>query len=74
MIQLQDKPAAQAPPHPALWADRLGATAIEYALLGAMVAILAIGGLVLVGDSATGLWFTVGDEVGTAIDDAQGDN
>lgn len=73
MIQLQDKPAAQAPPRPALSEDRLGATAIEYALLGAMVAIIAIGGLVLMGDSATGIWVTVGDEVGTAIDDAQAD-
>lgn len=73
MIQLQDKPAAQAPQRPALHADRLGATAIEYALLAAMVAIIAIGGLVLVGDSATGLWVTVGDQVGTAIDEAQAD-
>lgn len=47
--------------------DRRGAVAIEYALLGAMVAIIAIGSLALLGDSATGLWGTVGNEVGAAI-------
>ncbi len=47
--------------------DRRGAVAIEYALIGAMVAIIAIGSLALLGDSATGLWATIGNEVGAAI-------
>ena len=55
------------PDNPALFRDRRGATAIEYALLAAMAAIIAIGGFVLLGDAASGLWTTLGTEVGTAI-------
>ena len=58
---------AKALPIVAMRADRRGAVALEYALLAAMVAIIAIGSLALLGDSATGLWGTVGNEVGAAI-------
>jgi Flp pilus assembly pilin Flp len=67
MPQLRTADVAKAPSAPAMRADRRGAVAIEYALLGSMVAIIAIGSLVLLSDSATGLWGTVGDEVGAAI-------
>jgi Flp pilus assembly pilin Flp len=71
MLKLRNADTAKVPPGPAVHADRRGAVAIEYALLGSMVAIVAIGGLMLLGDSTTGLWGTVGDEVGGAIGGAQ---
>ena len=67
MPQLRTTEVAKAPSAPAVHGDRRGAVAIEYALLGSMVAIIAIGSLVLLSDSATGLWGTVGGEVGAAI-------
>lgn len=67
MPQPRNTDVAKARAGPAMRADRHGAVAIEYALLGSMVAIIAIGSLVLLSDSATGLWGTVGAEVGAAI-------
>lgn len=43
--------------------DRRGNPAIEYALVGAIVAISAIGGLMALGGGAGGMW----DETGADI-------
>jgi Flp pilus assembly pilin Flp len=52
-----------------LVADRRGAIAIEYAILGALVAVLAIAGLGLFGDSASGLWGWLSGEINGAMTD-----
>jgi pilus assembly protein Flp/PilA len=58
---------AQPPAAGKIWQDERGATAIEYALIAAMVAVVALVSLLELGDSATGLWATVGREVGAAL-------
>ena len=50
-----------------LIADRRGAVAIEYALIGGMTAVIAITGLTMFGDSATGLWVWVSGELTDAM-------
>lgn len=67
MPLLRSTDVAKAPSSPAVLADRRGAVAMEYALLGSMVAVIAIGALLLFGEPATGLWGTVGAEVGAAM-------
>lgn len=47
--------------------DESGATAIEYGLIAALIAVVIIGALQLLGDSIEGT-FT---EIGTAINDAR---
>jgi Flp pilus assembly pilin Flp len=49
--------------------DRCGAVAIEYAIMGALVAVLAIAGLGLYGDSASGLWGWLSGEINGAMTD-----
>ena len=56
-------------PHCRWLADERGATAIEYALLASLVAILAIGGLQALSSSAGGLYGTM-DAISLAIQDA----
>jgi pilus assembly protein Flp/PilA len=46
-----------------LRADRRGATAIEYGLIVALIAIAMIGGLTALGGGAGGLWTVLSDEV-----------
>ena len=41
--------------------DDRGATAIEYALLAAIMAVAAITGLTMLGTGTQGLWTKVGD-------------
>ena len=46
-----------------LRADRRGATAIEYGLIVALIAIAMIGGLTALGGGAGGMWTVLSDEV-----------
>lgn len=52
-----------------LWGDERGATAIEYALLAAVVAIMAIGGLQALSSGTGGLYDAM-DAISAAIEDA----
>jgi pilus assembly protein Flp/PilA len=54
-------------PRLALLADERGATAIEYALLAAMLAILAIGGLQALSGGTGGLYATM-EAISNAIE------
>lgn len=47
--------------------DEAGATAIEYALIAAIMGITAIAGLNAFGDGANGMWSRVGNSVGSAL-------
>lgn len=49
------------------WRDRAGATAIEYGLIAALIALTIIAGLTLLGGGVDGLWTTVGARVGAAL-------
>ncbi len=64
-------PAATAPrperPHRALLACQSGAMVLEYALIGAMVAITAMAALILFADSATSVWATIAQDIGGAL-------
>ena len=51
------------------WGDEHGATAIEYALLAAVLAIMAIGGLQALGSGTGGLYDAL-DAISAAIEDA----
>lgn len=56
-------------PRCGLLVDERGATAIEYALLASLVAILAIGGLQALSSSTGGLYGTL-EAISLAIQDA----
>jgi len=47
--------------------DRRGSTVTEYALIGAMVAIMAIGALRAFGNAATTLWDNLATTIVNAI-------
>ena len=51
----------------AFWADSTGSTALEYALIGAMVSVAIIGGLTLLGSSVNQSWNYVSNTVSTAM-------
>ena len=48
-----------------LRADQSGATAIEYALIAALIAIAAISGISMLGGGTGGMWTGVKDKVVT---------
>jgi len=48
-------------------ADESGATAIEYALIAALIGIGLIGGLKLLGGGTNGMWTKIGTSVSNAI-------
>lgn len=48
---------------PRLGSDRSGSTAIEYALLAAVVAITTIGAMLLMGGETGGMWAVTGDAI-----------
>ena len=50
-----------------LLADCRGTVAVEYALIAGMTAIIAIAGMTMFGDSATGLWAWVSGELTDAM-------
>ena len=39
-----------------VWSDRRGATAIEYGLIAALIAIAAMGGMTALGGGSNGMW------------------
>ena len=49
------------------WRDHAGATAIEYGLIAALIALTIIAGLTLLGGGVDGLWTTVGARVEAAL-------
>ena len=51
----------------ALGRDRRGATAIEYALIAALIVIMMMGGLKTLGGGTNGMWGKVGTEVSTKM-------
>ena len=48
-------------------ADQRGATAIEYGLIAALIAVALMGSLAALGGGAGGMWTDVGDEVGNSM-------
>ena len=59
--------AVRRPPRPAFSRDEAGAVVLEYAMVAALVAIMAIGAVILFAESATSVWTGVGQEVGNAL-------
>ena len=51
----------------ALTRDRRGATAIEYALIAALIVIAMMGGLRTLGGGANGMWGKLDNEVATKM-------
>jgi pilus assembly protein Flp/PilA len=49
-----------------LLADQAGATAIEYGLIVALIAVTAIGGISALGGGAGGMWTDLASEVQNA--------
>ena len=49
-----------------LWDDRGGATAIEYGLIAALIAVAIIGSLTALGGGTGGMWTEIGDQVAAA--------
>ena len=49
-----------------LFADQRGATAIEYGLIVALIAVAAIGGMSSLGGGAGGMWTDLSSEVQNA--------
>jgi len=49
-----------------LWADEAGATAIEYGLLAALIAVAIIGAVTTLGQGLIGTFTQVSDELATA--------
>ena len=46
-----------------LFADRRGATAVEYGLIAALIIVAMIGGLSALGGGAGGMWTSVSEKV-----------
>jgi len=51
----------------AYWQDDSGATAIEYALIAALIGVGIIGGLRAFGDQTNGAWQSMSDAVANAM-------
>ncbi|HET9811571.1 MAG TPA: Flp family type IVb pilin [Sphingomicrobium sp.] len=49
-----------------LLADECGATAIEYGLIVALIAVALIGGLTTLGGGTNGMWTKISDQVTNA--------
>ncbi len=50
-----------------LRADESGATAIEYGLIAALIALAMLGGLELLGGGSQGMWSTISNDVDKAM-------
>jgi pilus assembly protein Flp/PilA len=68
-MTLDQRPAPDSRHAARLLADERGATAIEYALLASLVAVLVVGSLQALG-GATGSLYGTMEAIGTAIEDA----
>lgn len=67
---MTDPPASDATwrrPRQTFGREQSGAVVLEYAMIAALVAIIAIGALILFADSATNVWTGVGRDVGNAL-------
>ena len=51
-----------------LRSDKRGATAIEYGLIAALIAVAAIGGMTSLGGGSNGLWGKLDNRVAEAMD------
>ena len=51
-----------------LRSDKRGATAIEYGLIAALIAVAAIGGMSKLGGGATGMWGKLDQKVEDSMD------
>ncbi len=51
-----------------LRSDKRGATAIEYGLIAALIALAAVGGMSKLGGGATGMWGKLDQKVDDAMD------
>ncbi len=49
-----------------LLTEKSGATAGEYALIAALIAVAIVGSVALLGGGTNGMWTGISDEVGTA--------
>jgi pilus assembly protein Flp/PilA len=49
------------------FADERGATAIEYGLIAALIAVLAIGSMTIFGNSLSGMFGRVANKAGNAM-------
>ena len=50
-----------------LRSDRRGATAIEYGLIAALIAVAAIGGMKSLGGGSNGMWGKLGTKVADSM-------
>jgi Flp pilus assembly pilin Flp len=71
MSQLPGVEPLEKPPNMGLTrgaiADRRATVAVEYAILGGLMALIAISSFTFFGDSASGLWSWLGGELGDAM-------
>ena len=51
----------------AFWKDEEGATAIEYALIAGLIAVVIIGALTALGESIDNLFGVISDKVGDVV-------
>ena len=51
-----------------LRSDKRGATAIEYGLIAALIAVTAIGGMSKLGGGANGMWGKLDNKVAASMD------
>jgi pilus assembly protein Flp/PilA len=51
----------------ALLADETGVTAIEYALLAALIVIVASGSIALLGGGVNGMWTVISTKISAAL-------
>ncbi|MDA0664662.1 MAG: Flp family type IVb pilin [Proteobacteria bacterium] len=56
-----------------LLSDESGATTIEYGLIAALVSVAAVGALSTMGESLTGIFTAVSDQLGSAVTGATGE-
>ena len=50
-----------------LRSDKRGATAIEYGLIAALIAVAAIGGMSSLGGGANGMWGRLDNKIGDSM-------
>ena len=71
MSQLPNPEPLEKPPNrrpaPTFLADRAAAVAIEYALVGSVMALVAIASVTLFGDAASGVWAWVSGQLVAAM-------
>lgn len=56
------------------WRDEEGATAIEYGLIAALIAVAAIAGMTSIGEGLQGIFKTVAGKLGVGTEAVAGDS